>query len=196
MPLDLDTSEKVASLIAAIIGIASLFFIKRNRRRNPEQSEKHNKNKNTNTQSVVVNVTQQETSTSVFDSESDLKSSKKILFIDDDKTFKIVTILKKMGWIHTRIVIDLPSLDATTLKDADVVFVDIQGVGKIMHYQDEGLGLALAIKRRHPNKKVVIYSAQEHGPRFHEAHQVADYSLPKTAEPIRFEEVILKVLRS
>jgi hypothetical protein len=26
-----------------------------------------------------------------------------------------------------------------------------------MQYGDEGLGLALAIKRRHPKKKVVIY---------------------------------------
>jgi uncharacterized iron-regulated protein len=63
-----------------------------------------------------------------------------------------------------------------------------------MQYSDEGLGLALAIKRRYPTKRVVIYSAEENGARFHEALQEADYSLPKTAEPIRFEDTIVRVL--
>lgn len=116
------------------------------------------------------------------------------MFIDDDRGFKIVSVLKKMGWEHTKLVTDVNSLEQQALLDAHVVFVDIQGVGKVMQYADEGLGLAQAIKRRHPTKRVVIYSAEEQGARFHEALREADYSLPKTAEPIRFEDTIVKVL--
>ena len=64
-----------------------------------------------------------------------------------------------------------------------------------MQLRDEGLGLALAIKRRYPSKKIIIYSAQEEGKRFDEALQEADYNLPKNAEPIRFEETIIRVLK-
>lgn len=125
---------------------------------------------------------------------ADLKRRAQILFVDDDRGFKIVGVLKKMGWEHTKLITDVSSLEQQQLLSADVVFVDIQGVGKLMQYSDEGLGLALAIKRRYPQKKVIIYSAEEKGARFHEALQEADYSLPKTAEPIRFEDTIFRVL--
>jgi hypothetical protein len=124
----------------------------------------------------------------------DLKKSTRILFIDDDRTFKIVEILKKMGWANTKIVKDINSLSDPNVVAADVLFIDIQGVGKLLQQKDEGLGLALAVKRRYPEKRIVIYSAQEEGERFHMALSEADYSLPKTAEPIRFEETIIKVL--
>jgi len=151
-----------------------------------------------NIQSTTVNVNQAERKTDYSELPvheiSMLKQQKRILFIDDDKSFKIVAILKRMGWINTKIVTDLVSLDSPQLQEADVVLVDIQGVGKRMAYHDEGLGLALAIKRRFPSKKLIIYSAQDDGTRFHEALQEADYSLSKTAEPIRFEEVIIRVI--
>ena len=124
----------------------------------------------------------------------ELKKSTTILFIDDDRTFKIVDILKKMGWLNTKLIKDINSLSDHNVVAADVLFIDIQGVGKLLQEKDEGLGLALAIKRRYPTKKIVIYSAQGDGARFHEALSEADYSLPKTAEPVRFEETILKVL--
>ena len=124
----------------------------------------------------------------------ELKKSTSILFIDDDKTFKIVDILKKMGWLNTKLIKDINSLSDHNVVDANILFIDIQGVGKLLQHKDEGLGLALAIKRRYPTKKIIIYSAQAEGARFHEALSEADYSLPKTAEPVRFEETIIKVL--
>lgn len=69
---------------------------------------------------------------------------------------------------------------------SDIFFVDIQGVGKKLDFQDEGLGLANALK----NKKVVIYSAENRGDRFHEA----DDSLPKNAEPFQFQQTIENLL--
>ncbi len=211
--LTLDTTEKVVSLIVGCLAIASYLFVKNKvsgSKSSPEVlpvstgGEVHNSLQNSNTNNLTVNVSpaaesvadsSPKTADAIFDI-SALKRKIKILFIDDDQGFKIVGILKKMGWENTRIVEDINSLEEAVLSDADVVFVDIQGVGKSMFYVDEGLGLALAIKRRYQKKKIIIYSAEEEGARFHDALQEADYSLPKTAEPIRFEETIVRVLKN
>jgi len=125
----------------------------------------------------------------------ELKQSTNILFIDDDKSFKIVGILKNMGWTRTKLIGDVSSLGDPSIIDAKILFIDIQGIGKKLQFKDEGLGLALAIKRRYLNeKKVIIYSANEDGKRFHEALSEADYSLTKNADPVRFEDAIIRVL--
>lgn len=209
----LDTTEKVVSLICGCLAIGSYLFVKNKAVRAksipdsnpiPVSVDNNSAAHNSNVNSVTVNmgsVAEPVPSASpkgegaVLDIAA-LKRSVKILFIDDDPGFKIVGILKKMGWENTRIVEDVNSLEEGVLFEADVVFVDIQGVGKSMLYVDEGLGLALAIKRRYKKKKIIIYSAEEEGARFHDALQEADYSLAKTAEPIRFEETIVRVLKN
>lgn len=177
--------------VTAIVGFIA--FIMKNTPQQPQvQSVK---------QTVSINVSD-ETKHQDIDEETkpkrtipieELKKSATILFIDDDKTFKIVGILKKMGWLNTKLIKDINSLSDHNVVESNVLFIDIQGVGKLLQLKDEGLGLALAIKRRYPEKKIIIYSAQEDGARFHEALSEADYSLPKTAEPVRFEETIIKV---
>lgn len=202
---NLDTSEKIISALAGLLAIfgAIRWWLRRKVAdiQKPENSAGANNSAN---QTVTVNVgtlaSSNASSSRTNKPESidiaELKRSKHILFIDDDRGFKIVGILRKMGWENTKIVTDVSSLEQSNLLAADVVFVDIQGVGRAMQYSDEGLGLALAIKRRYPSKKMVIYSAEEKGARFHEALQEADYSLPKTAEPIRFEDTIVRVLNT
>jgi hypothetical protein len=198
---DLDTAEKIVSVITGLICIAGLIFY-RSRKSNAEQAN-GNQTLPPSASSAPVNVNiigpmPPSGPNSIMPqlplNVSDLKKKTKILFVDDDRGFKIVGVLKKMGWEYTKLVTDISSLEQSALTEANVVFVDIQGVGRTMQYTDEGLGLALAIKRRYPSKKVVIYSAEEAGARFHEALQEADYSLPKTAEPIRFEDTIVRVL--
>ena len=192
--IDLDTSEKIISALAGLIAIGGpiIWFFKRPNREATSSIELQN-------QKVVVNFFDPNNSASQHPDPRAvdvvaLKKKSVILFVDDDRGFKIVGVLKKMGWENTKLVTDISSLEQQQLMTADVVFVDIQGVGRSMQYADEGLGLALAIKRRYPKKKVIIYSAEEKGARFHEALQEADYLLPKTAEPIRFEDAIVKVL--
>lgn len=209
MEFNIDSVEKIVSLIAGLIAIGGVVFwrkkgraeqitptIETPQKNNPPPSETHQSNK------VPLPPTHQAPSASLHGSDAQteksilsLKRDTKILFIDDDSEFKIVSILKRMGWEYTSIVTDITSLEQTSLIEADVVFVDIQGVGVALQLSEEGLGLALAIKRRHPNKKVIIYSSREDGARFHVALQEADYSLPKTADPIRFEETIMRVLK-
>ncbi|MEV4781350.1 hypothetical protein [Burkholderia sp. LMU1-1-1.1] len=194
--ITLDTSEKIISAIAGIIAIGSALFWFFRRRTNDENVVSASPVTNNANQTVTVNVATESSPNDrpgAFDI-MELKRKTHILFVDDDRGFKIVGVLKKMGWENTKLVTDISSLEQGQLLAADVIFVDIQGVGRAMQYSDEGLGLSLAIKRRHPIKKVIIYSAEENGARFHEALQEADYSLPKTAEPIRFEDTIVKVL--
>lgn len=114
----------------------------------------------------------------------------RILFIDDDLKFKVVNILKKAGWIHTKTVKDIDSTDCDDAQEADIFFVDIQGVGIAMGFRDEGLGLALALKKKYPNKKVVIYSAEQAGTRFHPAFNAVDYQLSKDADPYEFQNLV------
>lgn len=199
---DLDTSEKLISSIAGGIAIiaAVIGWLRRSRKNASREEPPTSTNSNVN--NININVGNKPDVGPMAGAAADmldrsvqsLKRNANILFVDDDKEFKMFNILRKMGWEHTRQIVDVSSLEAPTLVEAHIVFVDIQGVGKAMHYKDEGLGLALAIKRRHPAKGVVIYSAEEHGARFHDALQEADAALPKTAEPIRFENTIVKVL--
>ncbi len=117
-----------------------------------------------------------------------LKSSIHILFIDDDQKFKVVDILRKSGWVHTRRTSDLASLDDPQVELAQILFIDIHGVGRRLRFKDEGLGLASAILDKYPEKKVVIYSAQTQGERFHPALKKADECLPKNADPYEFQQ--------
>lgn len=82
----------------------------------------------------------------------DYKNSTRILFVDDDQKFKVAKILVKSGWVHTKLIKDIGTLDQQDVSEASILFVDVQGVGVAMGFQDEGLGLALAIKDKYPQK--------------------------------------------
>ena len=118
------------------------------------------------------------------------KSRIRILFIDDDTRFQVVGIIKGQGWMYTKIVRDVRAIEAPEIQEADILFVDIQGVGKALQFSNQGLGLALAIKNKYPQKKVVIYSAQTSGERFDEALRRADDFLAKNADPYEFITVV------
>ena len=120
----------------------------------------------------------------------DYKNCTRILFIDDDTRFKVVKILTNSGWVHTKLIKDCESLDQAEVVNADILFIDVQGVGVSMGFSDEGLGLALAIKDKYKHKKVVIYSAETEGKRFHEALRKADSFLEKNADPYQFQRLV------
>ena len=113
-----------------------------------------------------------------------------ITFIDDDSNFQVVKILKRAGWDKTNLINDISSFDIQDVRAADILFIDVQGIGKKLGFSDEGLGVALEIKKRHPEKKVCIYSAESSGNRFHNALRNADDFLPKNAEPYEFINVV------
>lgn len=124
------------------------------------------------------------------------KSSVQILFVDDNYTdYKMVSILKKAGWINTKGVKDVTDLDNNIVAESDIIFVDINGVGKTM-FGDQGLGLATALKNKYPLKKIIIYSAETQGDRFHKALRQVDDCLSKNAEPYQFIDLIENLSRN
>ena len=117
-----------------------------------------------------------------------------ILFIDDE-SFNVVGILKDQGWKQTKLIKDVKSLNDEQVKQAHIIFVDVNGVGRTLFPAKEGIGLASALKKRYPEKKIVIYSATRAGDRFDEELQGVDYRLAKNAEPYRFVQLVEKFAR-
>lgn len=119
----------------------------------------------------------------------DLKQISRILFIDD-QSFKVVTILRNAGWVNTTWIRDVDSLDSSNIMDAHIVFVDINGVGRKLKFKDEGLGLVTALRHKYPFKKLILYSAERSGDRFHPAFSDADARLAKNADPFEFQTLV------
>jgi hypothetical protein len=118
----------------------------------------------------------------------EIKNICKILFIDD-KSFPIIDMLKDNGWRNIQKVTDISGTDQQEVREAHILFIDIQGVGKKMKLTDEGLGLTVAIKKKYPNKKVIVYSAEDQGhvQAFHEGFELADSQLSKNAKSYEFQ---------
>ena len=145
----------------------------------------NNQISNTNNNNVVINnnIELNDKNSSAKSERSLDKTSVQILFVDDQK-FDIVDSLKKAGWTNTRRIKDVTDLDATDVKNSDIIFVDVNGVGCKLFPKDQGLGLAAAIKNKYPEKYIVLYSAVTHN--FHSALNVVDFVLEKNAEPYQF----------
>lgn len=122
---------------------------------------------------------------------NEIKNVCKILFIDD-KAFPVIDILKNAGWINTLRIKDVESLDQIEIRESHILFVDIQGVGKKLKFKDEGLGLIIALKEKHPNKRIVVYSAEDQGKiqAFHPGIDRADKRLSKHSDPYQFLSVV------
>lgn len=142
---------------------------------------------NSNTVNVIVNKENDSTTTEV---EEKQKALTRLLFIDDNYLeYKIISILKKAGWINTKAIKDVTDLDDPKVIEADIIFVDINGVGVTL-FEDQGLGLASALKKKYSHKKIILYSAETTGDRFHKALKEVDNCLPKNAEPFQFINLI------
>lgn len=111
-----------------------------------------------------------------------------ILFIDDQR-FDYVKILKNAGYENTRRINDARSIDCPEIHNADIVFVDINGVGTQLFPSEQGLGLAKAIKRKYTNSKcVILYSASQQP--LNQEFFTLDGVLNKNAEPYEFINLI------
>lgn len=158
---------------------------------------------NNQTQNVIVNFAQSQPFTdSVKPNEKKssalsidgIKAQTNILFIDDDKKFRIVPILKKAGWRNTSFFPnpDVTDINAEKIRNAHIIFVDIKGVGTTM-YDNEGLDLVVDLKKKYPEKKVVMYSSVQEHRLFHDAIKMADERIPKNSYPAVFVSVIEKL---
>ena len=188
---------------AFLIGVTSLFIAWRNFKKKSEDKPKgipiKQNTSQTQSQTTHVNVyppaapthsEMESPSNGGSDGFEKYKKLTNILFIDDDNKFKVVKILINNGWINTQNITDIESYDEPILLKSQIVFVDVQGVGQKLDCKDEGLSLACNIKKKHPEKKVIIYSAVPTHNIFHDAIKIVDFMLSKDAEPYEFISLI------
>jgi PleD family two-component response regulator len=176
----------------SMVGWLILFLFNRKKKETPNTLTSTNSNSNNITinNSVGNSTKESDSGVSTNQKQQQTKASCNILFIDDKHTeFNIVSILKRAGWVSTKAVKDLSDLDDYKVLEANIIFVDINGVGTRM-FEDQGLGLAAALKEKHPNKTVILYSADPTGDRFNKKLKIVDDSLPKNAEPYEFISLI------
>jgi len=188
--------EPVILSIISFLEIIAYFTVPKDKKSNKELTQK---SKNKNNQKVVVTVnnlsksTQSKKKPSLKDKNALIETKKDkigILFIDDDKNFNIVKILKDSGWKKTKTITDIKSLDVNQVKNSEIIFVDINGVGKILNLEYEGLDLALMLKQKYPEKKIIIYSANKNSNSFHGAWDIVDSRLEKNALPYQFQNLV------
>lgn len=141
--------------------------------------------------SVLEDNTGKATSTETKDTSNTLASIKdriKILFIDDEK-FMMVDILKEAGWVNTKRMKDVSNLEHPIILESHIIFVDINGVAKNL-FKDQGIGLAGELKKKYPEKVIIIYSAESNGDRFHKTLREVDECISKNAEPYEFIGIV------
>lgn len=176
----------VGGIFAIIGGIVGIIKKIKGNKRNIENNNSQNQQQTVNI--YAYSQLDSNKANGKIKSQVDIKSTIHILFIDDEK-FKMVQILKTMGWRNIEYKKNVVNPDDEVVLSANVIFVDINGVGGEA-YRNQGLGLAAAIKQKYPEKKVIIYSAETTGDRFDDDLRKVDKCLPKNAEPIQFSNLI------
>lgn len=183
---------------ATVIGIALTYILIERKKK----KEKTTSTTATNTGGITINnnvnssQAKETTKETPENKKNRIKESTRILFVDDNHTdFQIVSILKRQGWKNTKSIKDVINLDDSKVKESDIIFVDINGVGTTL-FKDEGLGLASALKKKYADKIIIIiiYSADNKGDRFHKALREVDGCLSKDAEPFQFSNLIESLL--
>lgn len=172
---------------SAIIGSVAYIF---KTKQDPEKTQTQ-----TVSQNVTVNVnSEKEASTKALNTKSIDKESISILFIDD-QTFDYINNLKNAGYINVRRIRNVKQIDCPEIINANVIFVNVNGVGTNLFPKEQGLGVAKAIKTRFGNtKNVYLYSAshQELSLDFN----ILDGVLPKNADPYEFINLIDNIRHS
>ncbi len=193
--------EKIVGVIATIIsalGITSFYLkIRQNKKKsnviidnNIVHSDKNFGIQNINAQTVnlVPSSSQSQGVNKITDFKSPRsKEDVSILFIDD-KNFEVVKLLKKVGWTQTKRIKDLVDLNLYELKNADIVFIDIQGVGKTLFPEEEGFGICREVRKRYPDKFIIIYSAEAN--HLNNNLKFADKILDKNTNPQAFINIL------
>lgn len=87
------------------------------------------------------------------------KDNVNILFIDDDD-MPVVDNLKRSGY-KVKKVRDIKNVDDAEVKNAQIIFVDFDGVGRCISPQHQGAGLVQELKTKYGTTKyVVLYTSQ------------------------------------
>lgn len=120
----------------------------------------------------------------------EIKARIKILFVDDKDDFSIINMLKKNGY-KVDYLPDIEDLDSSLVKYADIIFLDINGVGVAMEFKNQGMGLCGALRDRYKDsKRLILYSGETAGSIFDNDAKKADATLPKDSDLYQFTSYI------
>lgn len=111
----------------------------------------------------------------------DLKRTTQVLFVDDEDFSDRLTVIRGAGW-NVRQVPDIKNFDSEDVKNANIIFMDYIGVGKILTPSEEGIGLLRSLKTRYPKKFIIFYSGHAGYIPGHEVHSIADAWVDKHAD--------------
>ena len=119
----------------------------------------------------------------------EIKEKTRVLFIDDQNRNDIIEYLSKSDWKCRQLFErDFDTLDAIDIKDSQIICVDINGVGEKLG-KNNGLDIVKSIKTKTPNKKIIIYSSQTTQNIFHEAVDLADKKIFKSAGDLKYSKM-------
>ncbi|MFH1608441.1 MAG: hypothetical protein ABH951_00275 [Patescibacteria group bacterium] len=125
------------------------------------------------------------------------KDSVNILFIDD-LDMPVVESLKKAHF-KVKKVRDVKDVDDAEVKNAQIIFVDFDGVGKFVSPQHQGAGLVKELKIKYKSSKyVVFYTAQPNIPTdtiMSSMFNMADARMRKDSDVTDFTEQIREALK-
>ena len=115
-----------------------------------------------------------------------IKSKVKVLFIDD-KEFPVVNHLRSIGYTGIDYMTDVRDIDDTRIRYADIIFIDINGVGLLLGFPNQGMGLCGALKKKYGDtKRIILYSGETEGSIFDKDAQKADATLKKDSDIYQF----------
>jgi len=116
------------------------------------------------------------------------------ILVIDDQEFPYRTLFKKDGFNVDK------WNDVTRLQDLeqgkyDVILLDLQGIGRRLSTNDQGLGVLRHLKESNPDQVIVAYSNADWGVRYQPFFDLADAVLPKSADYLDFKRVVEECLQ-
>lgn len=111
----------------------------------------------------------------------EVKKITRILFVDDEDFSARLSVIRDSGWNVSQIN-DITNFNCEEVKNADIIFMDYVGVGKILCPSEQGIGLLKSIKNRYPHKFLIFYSGYAGFIPGHEFHTIADAWIDKHAD--------------
>lgn len=82
---------------------------------------------------------------------------------------------------------DVSDIDDTRIRYADIIFIDINGVGLLLGFPNQGMGLCGALKKKYGDtKRIILYSGETEGSIFDKDAQKADATLKKDSDIYQF----------
>ena len=120
-----------------------------------------------------------------------------ILFVDD-MDMPVVKSLKKAGF-KVKKINDVKNIEEAEVLKAQIIFVDFDGVGKIISPKYQGAGLIKELKAKYNDSKyIILYTAQSTLPievTINELFKLADAKMRKDSDVTDFKEEIKKALK-